>query len=309
MKSLSSVSAIVCTSNRYPDLYACLESLERASSNASIGHEIIVIDQTPDDLRDRKLAARFPNINHIFQNDTGLSSARNFGFGHANGSIIAYLDDDAIVSGNWFDEIAAPFSAGHQSVLAVGGKVTADYRKGSKPSWMTPPLEAYLSCIDWGNKPRPLKPGEWIVGANMAFRRDVFERIDLFDVALGRKGTRTLMSNEEVSLIEKIGLENIWYTPQAEVAHVIGLERMQQKWFRKRVYWQAVSDMIADVGWLQPDEGWRRISTFLAASPAELRSIRAFFQECPDSELFEKQLNAIYAMTVLGSEGFSHLDI
>jgi glycosyltransferase involved in cell wall biosynthesis len=106
-------------------------------------------------------------VKFIFQDDKGLSKARNLGFGAARGEIIAYLDDDAIPCEAWITEITAPFLTDKsEKFLACGGRVIADYRKSIRPSWMTADLEHYLSCIDWGDSARPLRTGEWIVGAN-----------------------------------------------------------------------------------------------------------------------------------------------
>jgi glycosyltransferase involved in cell wall biosynthesis len=298
----------VCTLNRYDDVEVCLDALGIAAADTEIPHEIIVIDQTDPPARRGDLVARYPSIKHIYQNDKGLSIARNLGVQESSGEVLAYLDDDAVPSPQWFTEIALPFqSDGEGKVLACGGKVIADYRKRARPDWMTPSLEAYLSCINWGDRGRFLNQGEWIVGANMAFRRSVFHKIDLFDVSLGRKGTKILLSNEEIGMIEKIGLEHIWYVPNAVVNHVIAPERLDQTWFRRRVYWQAVSDLIADCVWLTPEQAWEDISRFLTASPAELRSLLGLFHDCADAESFDAQLKAIYGLIILGSAGFKQI--
>lgn len=299
------LSVIICTLNRYDDLDRCLEALAICAAITSVSHEVLVIDQTDLPTRKGDLYQRFPGIRHIVQDDKGLSTARNLGVQEAKGRIISFLDDDAVPAESWIDEMAAAFdAAGNEWALACGGRVDADYRKGIKPKWMTNKLEAYLSCIDWGVSARPLQPGEWIVGANMAFRREVFSRFDLFNVGLGRKGTHTLLSNEEIQLMEKIGSQNILYCPNARVNHVIAPERLEQKWFRRRVYWQAVSDLLAGCVWLTSEQAWADVSNFLAASRAELRSIRAFFRDCEETDMFDLQLKAIYGFTILGSSGY-----
>lgn len=300
------LSVVICTLDRYDDLTMCLDALRICSEKTRITHEVIVIDQTDAPARRLDIASRYDDVRCISQSDKGLSKARNLGFLESRGEIIAYLDDDAEPCADWIGEITAPFLADDSGkILACGGRVIADYRKGTKPTWMTKDLEHYLSCIDWGEKRRIIRPGEWIVGANMAFRRATLEKFDLFNVALGRKGTKHLLSNEEIGLLERIGHDSVTYCPSAIVLHIISSERLQQSWFRRRVYWQAVSDQIADIGWLSPEQAWLDLSTFIARSPAERRSVLALFQDCHDSELFALQLKAIYALITLSSQGLS----
>jgi glycosyltransferase involved in cell wall biosynthesis len=299
------LSVIVCTLNRYDSLTTCLDALAASAARTQVTHEIIVVDQTDPPARRSDLTQTYPGVRLVYQDERGLSKARNFGFAASRGAIVAYLDDDAVPCEKWMTEIAAPFLADEEERFAAcGGRVVADYRDGAKPGWMTANLEHYLSCIDWGGATRTLRPGEWIVGANMAFRRKVLEHHQLFNVALGRNGAAHLLSNEEIGLMERIGRERVLYSPFAEVLHVINPERLEQKWFRRRAYWQAISDQLAGVGWLPQSEAWTNFSSFIARSPAERRSMLALFDDCPDAERFSQQLSAIYALTMLGSEGF-----
>jgi hypothetical protein len=112
-----------------------------------------------------------------------------------------------------------------------------------------------------------------------------------------------LLSNEEVVLIERIGRDKVLYSPAAQVLHVINQERLTQKWFRRRAYWQAVSDQIADLNWLSLDRAWEEYSTFIARSPAERRSMLALFDDCNDGKRLAHQLRAIYALAILASSG------
>jgi glucosyl-dolichyl phosphate glucuronosyltransferase len=299
------LSVVVCTFDRYDDLQICLSALSPETQMDSPNYEVLVIDQTPSDRR-RKLS--HPYISQIFQDEIGLSVARNLGIKNAAFDLVAFLDDDAVPCVSWVTAMSDAFAGPERAwVRAAGGRVEADWRHGSRPVWMTPVLEQYLSCVDWSHDERPLQEGEWIVGANMVFRKSIFSEIGLFDTALGRKGNSTLLSNEEIAIINKIGRGNILYVPKAQARHIIQPSRFHQTWFRKRVYWQAISDLLANSVWLSVQEAHERIAKFMLHCPAELRSLRAFFRDFSDPQLMDLQLKAIYSFVILGADGF-HLN-
>ena len=302
MSSTPDLSVVVCTLDRYDYLKICIAALNPNIQVNPPPYEVLVIDQTPSD---RRQILSYPYLSQIFQDEVGLSAARNLGIRKSAFGIVAFLDDDAVPCTSWVAAISNAFAGPERAwIRAAGGRVEADWRHGSRPVWMTPALECYLSCVDWSNDERPLQEGEWIVGANMAFRKSVFSEIGLFDTALGRKGNSTLLSNEEIAIINKIGRENILYVPNAQANHIIQPSRFHQIWFRKRVYWQAVSDLIANSVWLSVQEAHERIAKFMLQCPAELRSLRCFFRDFSDPQLMDLQLKAIYSFVILGADGF-----
>jgi glycosyltransferase involved in cell wall biosynthesis len=233
--------------------------------------------------------------------ETGLSHARNFGISNTAGEIVAFLDDDALVCDAWCAEILKAFS--QPKILVVGGKVEPEYRNERLPPWYDSKLVGYLSCIDWGPRPRHLRPGEWIVGANMAYRRTVFEQYGLFDITLGRKGTASLLSNDEIALLERVGMQRVLYSPTASVRHVIPPDRLTCRWFRARVYWQAVSDILT--GLIRTGNPELRIEygNIISCLEAERRNLNALYFEPESYEQFAIQLRAIYLAAVLLAGG------
>ena len=89
------VSVIICayTEARWPDLIAAVESLYRQNVPA---REIIVVVDYNQHLFER-VRTGFPGIVVVENSEShGLSGARNSGISVAKGSLIAFLDDDAI---------------------------------------------------------------------------------------------------------------------------------------------------------------------------------------------------------------------
>jgi glycosyltransferase involved in cell wall biosynthesis len=295
------LSVVICTHDRYDALSRSIGQL-LACADFSDRCELLVVENTPSSRRRPIPLPARKNLRRTICETQGLSPARNHGIGEARGEIIAFLDDDALVLPGW---CAAILRRMHDEarLLAVGGKVVPHYDSETLPPWYDERLAGYLSCIDWGMTPRYLRAGEWVVGANIAFRRDVFAQYGLFDVNLGRRGTASLLSNEETALLARIGLDRVFYDPAIAVRHVIPVERLTARWFRRRVYWQAISDLVA--GHVRDDDpGLRReYGELIVQLEPEHRNLRAFTFEPADAAQFALQLRAIYLAAVMMGGG------
>jgi len=84
------ISVIIPTYNRYEVLKRALASVFAQSHQAN---EIIVVDDGSDD-KTSQITKYFPNITYIFQQNAGVSSARNTGIKSAKYEWIAFLDSD-----------------------------------------------------------------------------------------------------------------------------------------------------------------------------------------------------------------------
>lgn len=298
------LSVIICSYNRYASLDETLDRLLAAGGVDTAVHEILVVENTPKNQRS-PIDTRDGTIRVTFCEKTGLSAARNWGISESTGQVVAFLDDDALVSPGWCRHIVETFHK-RDDVQAAGGKVVAKFMAGL-PNWFSPALSGYLSCIDWGDMPRFLDAGEWIVGANMFFRRSVFDLHGSFDTNLGRKGTDSLLSNEESSLLDRIGISNIFYDPALVVEHVIPPERISLSWFRRRVYWQAISDMVCGTVYLNGHDIAREYGTVIASIEPEHRNLKCMSFVPRDAEQFALQLRAIYLAAVMLGKGLVDL--
>ncbi len=296
------LTVAICTHNRYKALRDTVQTLLASRGFARADCELLVIENTPPALRRPIPLPDDPNVRAIVCDTQGLSHARNHAVRHARGEIIAFLDDDALVCDDWCDNILARMAGG--DLLAVGGKVAPHYGGEAMPVWYDDSLAGHLSCIDWSPTPRFLRAGEWVVGANLTLHRGVFDTYGLFDTDLGRRGTHSLLSNEESALLGRVGLNRVFYDPAIAVQHVIPTERLTTRWFRRRVYWQAVSDLVA--GTVEPDDPAHRVEYGAAIARLEghRRNLNALLAEPADAAEFKLQLRAIYlAAIVFGGGG------
>ena len=299
------LSVIICTYDRYPVLQEALDTLAERGRPVVGRHEVIVVDNTHAAKR-REIANPMPAVMRVITcENTGLSHARNAGIAVSSAPVLVFLDDDAFVGDGWCDAVTATFRA-HPDVRVAGGRVLPRFDSPFLPRWYDAKrLSGYLSCLDWGATGRFLRRGEWIVGANMAWRRDVFEEFGAFKTELGRKGSASLLSNEEIELLERVGIEKVWYEPAFTVEHLVAVERMTLPFFRRRVYWQAVSDMVAGIAETDPARLRTEYADTVLRLPAEHRNLSALNFEPADAEQFGLQLRAIYSASLMMGQGVS----
>lgn len=238
------ISAIICTHNRDHYLGAAIDSL--LNQHCSEEFEVIVVDNASTDRTQEVVKGRQPHarLHYVYEPTTGLSVARNTGARTAQGTILAYLDDDAIATPDWLQALWRVYQQ-YDDVAIAGGKVTLLWPEGiDPPRWISQELSGSLGFYDLGEELTFIeKPGLTPRGLNYSMRRTFWENIGGFDSQLGRVGTR-LLSNEELQMTER-ALEMGWrvaYVPDALVAHNVAPERLQRSWFLSRSWWQGISE-------------------------------------------------------------------
>ena len=85
------ISVIIPTYNRKKTLARAIQSVINQSLSP---FEILIIDDGSNDGTEEWVKENFQNIKYIYQNNHGVSSARNIGIENAYGDWIAFLDSD-----------------------------------------------------------------------------------------------------------------------------------------------------------------------------------------------------------------------
>jgi glucosyl-dolichyl phosphate glucuronosyltransferase len=183
MSDKYAVSVVISTYNRCDLLPGALESVLAQETDA-VSYEVIVVDNNSTD-RTRQvvesvIARGHRNVRYLFEGRQGLSYARNGGIAAARAPIIAFTDDDVRVANDWIFTIKRAFDE-HPEVDYVGGRVLPRWER-EPPAWLTPDHWSPVGLSDSGDAPLYMNAQMplCLVGANLAFRRDVFERIGLF---------------------------------------------------------------------------------------------------------------------------------
>ena len=235
----------ICTHNRAADLKEALLSLLQQSFMGDF--EVIVVDNRSTDhtkqvVQDFQKMVDIP-IRYLFEERLGLSVARNRAIRESRGEFVLFLDDDAVASEDWLRGIVALFELDPQ-IGCVGGKIEPAW-EGSAPLWLLPENRTLYTILDYADEITEMQKPAIPFGANVAFRKSVFETTETFREDLGRVGSN-LLSSEEAELIERIRARyTVYYTPHASVLHKIPRSRISRKWLLRRIYWQGVSSAVS----------------------------------------------------------------
>ncbi len=218
---LPSISVVICTRDRTDNLRRCLAAIQALDYP---DFEVIVVDNAPATDTTHTLVQSLPGIRHVFEDRPGLDWARNRGIEEARHSIIAYADDDTQADSQWLRGLAAAFA--EPGVDAVTGLVV--------PMKLDTPARVYFEDV-YGGMGRGFVP--WFrevgnvtmrdmlwpsgcgVGANMAFRRAVFDKVGWFDPALD-VGTST-RGGGDIEMFHRVMAKGagLAYAPEAIIWH------------------------------------------------------------------------------------------
>src|SRR5712691_5489574 len=103
------ISVVICayTEKRWEDLVAAVESVRKQTLTAA--EIIIVIDHNPSLLL--RVRENLPGVLAVENSEAkGLSGRRNSGAAVAQGTILAFLDDDAIAWPDWIENLSACYT-------------------------------------------------------------------------------------------------------------------------------------------------------------------------------------------------------
>lgn len=242
------ITVIVCTFNRSAYLPELLASLSGQTLPSSEFEVIVVDNNSSDDTKvvTRSYFGRGMNLRYVLETEQGLSAARNRGLRESRAPLVAYIDDDACASAGWLEAIVSAFA--DEKVSCVGGPVSLDWQ-GERPAWLPVQYESLYTSVDHGDEQRTLTPHEYLVGANIAFRRDWLVSVGGFSIELGRKGN-CLLSGEEARVFQSVfatGRQAV-YDPTASVRHRVTSERKNRWWLSRRLFWDGATQPILDTG-------------------------------------------------------------
>ncbi len=231
------LTAIICTYNRAKYIGGLLESVAK-NDLAKSAYEIVLVDNNSTD-NTREICEVFAKAHkdvqfrYVLEPEQGLSAARNKGIKEAKGDVIVYIDDDALVDTDYLRTYAEWFEA-HPETMACGGPIEPLYET-KEPSWMTPYTKALLTAwMNYGDKVREYPKGRYPGGGNAAYRKEVFDKVGLFNTALGRKGGN-LMGSEEKDIFDKmhsLGMQ-VLYLPTPILHHIIPQAKLEPDYFNR----------------------------------------------------------------------------
>ncbi len=232
---LPTLSIIVCTYNRAEYITTTLQHLANQVIDKNL-IEIIIINNNSTDNTEKLCLAFIKShpqepVYYFLEKQQGHSYSRNRGIKEAKGKLTSFIDDDAFVAPDFSKHIISFFKA-HPVVQVIGGKVVPLY-ESKEPQWMSSFMLPLVSALDMGDKVQPFKGRKFPIGANIIFRKEVFEKYGNFNVALGRKGSG-LAGGDEKELVMRLKEDQVpvYYVPNIKVDHVIPDKRLSMTYIK-----------------------------------------------------------------------------
>jgi GT2 family glycosyltransferase len=189
---VTKVSAVICTRNR-PDKIG--NAVRSVLANTHQDFDLTVVDQSTTGETETiisSIAATDDRVQLVRDDGVGLSRAYNIGIEASQGGILAFTDDDCIVSEDWLSSIVEVFSSDPDAQLLYG-QVLPIGRPGGDGN-----LTPYLTI----DRPERLSRRDGFrvfgMGANFAARRSLFSAVGSFDEVLGGGGA--LRSSQDFDL-------------------------------------------------------------------------------------------------------------
>lgn len=226
------ISIVISTKNRFQDIIDCIGSI---TTQTLLPDEIVIIDSSDTAELKSKLESNNNKITiRYFFTKIGLTRARNLGAENSTGDIIIFLDDDVILNNKYIQEIINIFYNDLDSkVGGVTGNILMDDIKIQNRSFrqsIGSIIMRILLAMFFLPKYRDgmFQPSGWptfinsdkitkieiLSGANMAFRREVFNEFKSDENLHGY----SYMEDADIAYRVSRKYQNI-YTPFAKLIH------------------------------------------------------------------------------------------
>jgi O-antigen biosynthesis protein len=238
----ASVSVVICAYDdaRWDHTVAAIAAIGRQSKPAL--ETILVVDHNRGLIE--RARRELPGILVLANTGVrGLADARNSGITAARGSVIAFLDDDALPDREWLERMVAAYS--DRSVAGVAGLVEPLWTEG-RPEWFPPEFDWVVGC-SYRGLPTGRAAVRNPIGANMSFRSDLFERAGRFRAGMGRIGRWPVGCEEtefSIRAAQAVPGTRVVTEPGARVRHRVPSERAKFSYFASRCLAEGLSKAL-----------------------------------------------------------------
>jgi GT2 family glycosyltransferase len=220
------VTVAICTHNNAASLDRTLATLALQEFAGDYWSALVVdnksSDATEEIVRLHQQRGLIPHLRYCRESQLGLAHARHRAVKETTSELIAFVDDDCLLTPDWLRQAVA-FSRTHPNAGAIGGRVEL--------LWESPPPAIALSRRTWyaeqiyGDTPQqmPSTGFAYLVGAGLVLRRIALEESGWLETRLlvGREG-RGLGSGEDIEIVLRIRRAgyDLWYNPAMTLEHV-----------------------------------------------------------------------------------------
>ncbi|HNP24052.1 MAG TPA: glycosyltransferase [Panacibacter sp.] len=226
------LALVICTYNRDRYLPDALESIKNQSFPGTQFQVVIVDNNSTDNTAaiSKKFIAENPDlhITYAFEQQKGLSFARNRGVAEADAPVLCYIDDDIILAPGFLNAMKS-FYDSYPNAVGAGGRVIPKYEHDKEPEWMNKYLNGFVGRVEHGDKIKKYdEKMKYPAGCNMSYKKNVILKAGGFNNEL------TFRSDDKYIFhkITQLSTE-IYYLPDAYLYHNIDAYRLDIGNFKK----------------------------------------------------------------------------
>jgi len=240
-------SIVIATYDRWELLRGLLSSIREHFDGSDVEYEVIVADNSRND----EISKKIEQVVEVFRNSgraefriveeplAGKCRAQNAAIKLARGEIIAFFDDDVVVTPEWLN-VAANFFK-HETFDVMQGPILVPPEVEHDENFVR--AQRKFRTINFVKYPLGLKEIKTLTGANMAVRRQMFSKIGAFNEELGPGRSGISEDVEFAKRVLKAG-GRIGYEHRAAVYHIVDWSRLTEEFFRDRHEQQGRSRLI-----------------------------------------------------------------
>lgn len=234
MTSGIKISVVICTYNRAVYIQDAMDSLYHQTIDKQF-YEIIVVNNNSNDNTIEVCEdwiSKHPDAIYRFYNESkqGASYARNTGAANANGSLLCFMDDDAIAETDYLERIIRFFDE-HADAGGLGGRIIPKYIP-EEPKWMSYYVSSLVGNFDYSKELSVFSANKYPLESNMIIRKEDFFAVNGFNVELpGVVGTLRIggEGKDFFFKLKSIG-RVIYYDPAIKVQHVVEVSKLTKEY-------------------------------------------------------------------------------
>lgn len=228
------LSIVICSYNRASYIGDALTSLYEQSSGLASFEAIIVdnnsTDNTSEVFQNWRNTHPLGNFTYTTEKQQGASYARNTGAKLANGAWLCFMDDDAVATEHYVQNIIRHIQD-QPFVVGFGGRIIPKYIP-SQPKWMSHYVSSLVGNFDYAPVACAFENGKYPLESNMIVKKDIYEQIGGFNTSLpGVVGTLRIGGEGKELFYKIMSLgHKIYYDPSICVYHVVEVEKLTSEY-------------------------------------------------------------------------------
>ena len=216
------LSIILCTYNYASSLGRTLNEINQCLIPPDCDVELLCVDNKSSDNTRQVVNAACKHssfsFQYLYEENQGLSYARNLGLAAATGDYILFTDDDAQINSGWIVNYCN--SIQHEQPDCLYSQIFIIWDK-PKPWWYLKEYAPFFVHLDYGAESTLIADYQHeFFGKNFCIRRALLNEFGGFDPRLGRCGDK-LIAGEETLIYKRLiaGNYKVMYFPSATVGH------------------------------------------------------------------------------------------